>query len=53
MLRWKASHGSSLVGDSVLFGWALDVITLKSVLPGLATTKPNAALTFVLAGISH
>jgi PAS domain S-box-containing protein len=39
-----------LVGLAVLAGWALELETMKSVLPGLATMKPNTALCFTLAG---
>jgi PAS domain S-box-containing protein len=41
-----------IVGISVLVGWILDIGVLKSVLPGRVTTKPNAAICFVLSGIA-
>jgi PAS domain S-box-containing protein len=41
-----------LTGGLVLVGWMLDITTLKSVLPDLPTMKANAALCFILAGIS-
>ncbi len=38
------------VGISVLFGWALDIALLKSILPGWNTMKPNTAVCFILMG---
>ena len=39
-----------VAGTLVLAGWALDVRFLKGFAPSLATTKPNAAIGFMLAG---
>ncbi|MDQ2953130.1 MAG: hypothetical protein M3R54_12805, partial [Chloroflexota bacterium] len=36
------------VGVTVLIGWALDITTLKSVVPTFVSMKANAALAFVL-----
>jgi PAS domain S-box-containing protein len=40
----------ALIGMTVLAGWSLKLQPLTGVLPGLATMKPNAALSFILAG---
>jgi PAS domain S-box-containing protein len=42
-----------LVGFLVLIGgWGFDITHLKSVLPGLVSMKANAAVCFILAGVS-
>ena len=41
-----------LVGVLVLIGWVADIAVLKSVRPGLANMKVNAALLFVLSGVA-
>ncbi|WP_156901893.1 response regulator [Azohydromonas australica] len=38
------------LGGAVLLGWALDIPTLRHVLPGFESMKPNAAAGFVLCG---
>ena len=40
------------VGTLVLVGWILDLDTLKSLHPALASMKPNAAIAFIMAGIA-
>lgn len=47
-----ASATVAAVGCLVLVGWLFDIATLKSVIPGLTPMKPNAAISFVLAGVS-
>jgi two-component system, cell cycle sensor histidine kinase and response regulator CckA len=38
------------IGVAVLAGWLFDITTLKSLHPGLASMKPNDAVSFILAG---
>lgn len=41
-----------LVGTLVLFGWASDLTTLKSLVPGFVAMNPATALAFILCGIA-
>lgn len=41
---------SAIVGCAVLIGWWCDIPALKTVLPRLATMKPNTALELAMAG---
>ncbi|MBS4057346.1 MAG: PAS domain S-box protein [Bacteroidales bacterium] len=43
---------TSLIGSIVLFGWAFDLMALKSILPTFVTMKANTAIGFVLSGLS-
>src|SRR6218665_158003 len=43
---------SVVISCLVLSGWAFDIASFKSVLPGLATMKVNTAICFLLAGSS-
>lgn len=47
-----ASVAAVVVGNLALLGWLLGIPAFTSVLPGLATMRPNTALCFVLTGIS-
>jgi PAS domain S-box-containing protein len=40
------------LGCLILYGWALDVEALKSIIPGLVSVKPNAALGLAFSGRS-
>lgn len=42
----------ALLGSVVLLGWYLDIPTVRSLSPGLASMKANTAASFVLAGIA-
>jgi PAS domain S-box-containing protein len=47
----RALSGASVaVGVGVLAGWALDIPSIRSVVPGLVEMKANTALSFVLSG---
>jgi PAS domain S-box-containing protein len=58
-LAWLFEHGSRTsagiavaVGVLVLLGWVFNVAVLKSVVPGFTPMKANAAVGFILAGVS-
>lgn len=42
----------SATGITVLFGWLFDITLLKSIQPSFVSMKTNAALCFILTGIS-
>ncbi len=48
----KSSIAVALIGCVVILGWLFDITVLKSVLPGLVTMKANAAIGFILGGVS-
>lgn len=43
---------SVLAGGLILLAWAFDLAALKSIMPGWMSTKANAALGFILAGLA-
>ncbi|MEQ9414297.1 MAG: PAS domain-containing protein, partial [Cyclobacteriaceae bacterium] len=45
-------YSSVLIGLIVVFGWSLDIVILKSVIPGFPSMKLNTALCFILLGVS-
>jgi signal transduction histidine kinase/CheY-like chemotaxis protein len=47
-----ASMLAILTGCLVLVGWWLHIVVFTSIVPGLASMKPNTALGFVLSGLS-
>ncbi|MCE9531672.1 MAG: PAS domain S-box protein [Planctomycetes bacterium] len=55
-LRIRFCHASgvfvALMGSLGLLGWILDIAALRSILPGLATMKPNTCIAFILAGFA-
>jgi two-component system cell cycle sensor histidine kinase/response regulator CckA len=53
-LRLPALAGIAAVasGSIALLGWAMDVRTLRSVVPGLTAMNPTTAIGFILAGVS-
>lgn len=47
-----AAVGASLIGLLVLVGWTLDIEILKTFHYSVVVMFPNAAIAFVLAGVS-
>ncbi len=47
-----AAASAALIGITAFAGWTFGIATLQSLLPGQVTIKINAALAFVLLGIS-
>ena len=50
-MAWLAAALIAL-GGGVLIGWAVGIDPLMRVFPGLITMKPNAAMAFLLGGLS-
>jgi PAS domain S-box-containing protein len=47
-----ASICTAAVGVSVLVGWLVNVSTLKTILPGLSSMKPNTAICIIFLAVS-
>jgi len=52
MLARATAEAAAFLGVAVLVGWVLDLPLLRAGFPGAASVKVNAALAFVLAGLS-
>src|SRR5213078_4847433 len=49
----RAASGLGIfVSCLVLLGWAFDLLTLRSIIPGQPQMVPNTAVTFILASVS-
>lgn len=51
-VSFAAGAITALIGAAVLIGWQFDIHSLKGILPFWPSMKPNAALGFLLAGLS-
>ncbi len=49
---WAASAAVILGASLVLYGWALDIEGVKSIIPGLPRIMPNTALGLLVAAVS-